>query len=398
MRLLLLLLATCLGLGWLVFDEAPAARPVLEPRLASPGTAPQGEPAGLEALALPAERRTTQPEQGTVPLASAESEPAANETGAVRARFLLPLEFEQMPLRLLVRWPSEDWGWRRAESRIPEVAPDGSFEVDGIGAGPVRVVAQRMRHLWADVLTNVEGQVVAGETLDLGVIDLRTKVWNVNIRVVDPAGQPVPGSAGTHNAPDNEDIEIVDGAATVTVSRQEDVAWFGAPGYQATRVDDLLDGMTVTLEHAPRLELVLSNPSALPPDPWELEVQVQPPQEDGKWAHMLNVASTSLIEDDVVVAGAVTEVPVHQPGARLGLRWNLVDRTSRPHPKLVVPALGVTQLARITVGEGGARHVFTLDPEAVEAIVAKGEAERRQREETRRRKEEERARAEEGER
>ena len=200
MRLLLLLLATCLGLGWLVFDEGPAPRPVLDPRLASPGTAPQGEPARLEALALPAERRATQPEQGTAPLASAErplasaeSEPAANETGAVRARFLLPLEFEQMPLRLLVRWPSEDWGWRRAESRIPELAPDGSFEIDGIGAGPVRVVAERPRHLWADVLTKVEGQVVAGETLDLGVVDLRTRVWNVNIRVLDPAGQPVPG-------------------------------------------------------------------------------------------------------------------------------------------------------------------------------------------------------------
>ena len=395
MRLLLLLLVTCLGLGWLVFDEGPAPQPVLEPRLASPGTAPQGEPARLEALALPAERRATQPEQGTAPLASAESEPAANETGAVRARFLLPLEFEQMPLRLLVRWPSEDWGWRRAESRIPELAPDGSFEVEGIGAGPVRVVAQRMRHLWADVLTKVEGQVVAGETLDLGVIDLRTRVWNVNIRVLDPAGQPVPGSAGTHNAPDNEDIEIVDGAATVTVSRQEDVAWFGAPGYQATRVDDLLDGMTVTLEPAPRLELVLSNPGALPPDPWQLEVQVQPPPEDPKWAHMLNLASASLIEDDVVVAGAVTEIPVHQPGARLGVRWRLVDRTSRLDPPVVVLALGIVQPTQITVGEGGARHVFTLDPEAVEAIVAKGEAERRQREEARRRKEEERA--EEGE-
>ena len=378
MRLLLLLLATCLGLGWLVFDEGPAPRPVLEPHLASTGTAPRDEPASLEMPAPPAEREAA-------PVASAEDSapettPAASPTGAVRARFLLPLEFEQMPLRLLVRWPSEDWGWRRAESRIPELAPDGSFEIDGIGAGPVRVVAERPRHLWADVLTTVEGQVVAGETLDLGVIDLRTRVWNVNIRVLDPAGQPVPGSAGTHNAPDNEDIEIVDGAATVTVSRQEDVAWFGAPGYQATRVDDLLDGMTVTLKPAPRLEL---------------EVQVQPPPEDPKWAHMLNLASASLIEDDVVVAGAVTEVPVHQPGARLGVRWKLVDRTSRLDPPVVVLALGIVQPTQITVREGGARHVFTLDPEAVEAIVAKGEAERRQREEARRRKEEERA--EEGE-
>ena len=61
----------------------------------------------------------------------------------------------------------------------------------------------------------------------------------------------------------------------------------------------------------------------------------------------------------------------------------------------MVLALGIVQPTQITVGEGGARHVFTLDPEAVEAIVAKGEAERRQREEARRRKEEERA--EEGE-
>ena len=393
MRLLLLLLATCLGLGWLVFDEGPAPRPVLEPRLASPGTAPQGEPARLEALALPAERRATQPEQGTAPLASAESEPAANETGAVRARFLLPLEFEQMPLRLRIRWPSEESGWREAESRAPELATDGSFELDGVRPGPVHVVAERMGFFSSDVLTKVEGLVVAGETLDLGVLDLRTSIWSVKIRVVDPAGQPVPGSIGTHNAPNNEDIEIVDGAATVAVSRQEDVAWFGAPGYRATRVDHLLDGTTVTLEPAPLLELILSNPSALPPAPWELEVQVQPLQGYDNWIYMLCVTSPKII-----VSSAVTEVPIPQPGKRLGLRWNLVDRTSSPRSKLEVQALGIAQPTQIAVGEGGARHAFTLDPEAVEAFVAKGEAKRRQREEARQQKEEERARAKEGER
>ena len=383
MRLLLLLLATCLGLGWLVFHEAPAGQPVLEPRLANPGTAPGDEPARLVVPALPAERETA-------PLASAEAsapeaEPAASTMGAVRGRWLLPLEFQEMNLALMARQPDPDSGWRSPVAHLLPVQEDGSFVLEGLTPGEVRVVAERSLLFGKQEVLQVTGEVVAGEQLDLGDLDLRSRAWLARIRVVGPDDQPVPGAIGTHNYPHNEDIEIVAGAARVTVSRVEDTAWFGAPGYRARRVEPLLDGMTIVLEPAPKLTLELTNPEALPPPPWQLTVQVQPREGYDNWIYMVCVTSP-----ETAVVTPTTEVSIPMPTDDMVARWSLADGSSTSSSPIKVQALGVASPELLAVGEGGGAHRVTLDAVAVAAFVGKAEARQAERAEKRRAREEER--------
>lgn len=386
MRLLLLAVLTSLALAWLVLEEAPppAAPVVTEPASGASATSPAelASPTAVLEPRIAAAREA--PAEAPQDQASPTAPPAT--TGSIRGRFLLPRGFEAMPVALRAEWPSPETGWRDATKVLLSVDEDGSFELGEVPPGEVRVVARRQMLFTDQVLVQAEGQVAAGARVDLGLLDLRGKLWQVEIQVVDSAGQPVPDSVGTHNYPDNEDIEIVAGRARVTVGKTGDVAWFGAPGYRATRVDDLLDGTVVVLEEAPLLQLQVTNPEALPDAPWELVTQLQPNEGYDNWVYMLTVTSP-----EARITQWETPIRIPRPADNLILRWRLVEAGVEGRQPVKVDAPQVAKPTILAVGDEGAVRSVTLDPEAIARAVAQAEAKR----EAAQRKREERARAKE---
>jgi len=381
MRLALLLVLLAFGMTWLVLNEgAPAAIPEVQgPVLAEPGEAT------LEGGQAPESLRTEVSLAPEEDRAARQPRAEVATSGSVTGRWLLPLEFQEMNLALMARQPDPNSGWRSPVAHLLPVQEDGSFVLEGLTPGEVRVVAERSMLFGKQEVLQVTGEVVAGEQLDLGDLDLRSRAWLARIRVVGPDDQPVPGAIGTHNYPNNEDIEIVAGAARVTVSRVEDTAWFGAPGFRARRVETLLDGMTIVLEPAPQLTLELTNPEVLPPHPWQLTVQVQPREGYDNWIYMVCVTSP-----ETAVVTPTTEVSIPMPTDDMIARWSLVDGSSTSSSPIKVQALGVATPELLAVGEGGGAHRVTLDPDAVAAAVRKAEAQQAKRAEKQRAREEER--------
>ena len=381
MRLALLLVLVASGMTWLVFDEGtPAAIPEVQaPVVAEPAEAALEGGQAAESLRTEASLISEEDRAARQP-----REEVATR-GSVTGRWLLPLEFQEMNLALMARQPDPESGWRSPKAHLLPVQEDGSFLLEGLTPGEVRVVAERSLLFGKQEVLRSSGEVVAGEQLDLGDLDLRSLAWLARIRVVGPDDQPIPGAIGTHNYPNNEDIEIVAGAARVTVSRVEDTAWFGAPGFRARRVETLLDGMTIVLEPAPKLTLELTNPEALPASPWQLTVQVQPREGYDNWIYMVCVTSP-----ETAVVTPTTEVSIPMPTDDMIARWSLVDGSSTSSSPIKVQALGVATPELLAVGEGGGAHRVTLGPDAVTAAVRKAEAQQAKRAEKQRAREEER--------
>ena len=56
---------------------------------------------------------------------------------------------------------------------------------------------------------------------------------------------------------------VTDGKATILVHQEDDVAWFGAPGYRVEKLENLKDGDTVVLRKGIQVHLRLTNPEIL---------------------------------------------------------------------------------------------------------------------------------------
>lgn len=365
MRVVLVLLIACATIAWFATSGVRDVAP-----LEGEGTRAAAEvvPARLATGSEPAREDST----GTrSPVEVEVEEIPANGLGSLVGKFLFPAEMGAMNLVIQARWPKEGKGWGSPVTRPLVFDPTGAFKVEGVPPGEVRVVAER-KGLFLDwELKRKEGVLEAGETLDLGTIDLRDVVWLARIQVVDGEGRPIEGSVGTHNAPENEDIEIVAGRAEVTVSQNPDVAWFGAPGYRAKKVDNLLDGTVVVLEQAPRLSLELENPEILPMEPWRLQVQIQPNEGYDNWIYMVAVTSP-----ETLVEEPITLVSIPRPTENLIARWRLVEAQPEGRTPVELDAREVAHPTKFSMADPGGRLSVRLNAEAVQAAVASAEKKR----------------------
>lgn len=371
MRMPLVLLLACAAIAWFATsgerDVAPLegeGTPIENPAEVVPARLATGsEPTRKESAGT----RTPVESPGEVEA----EETSGNGLGSLVGNFLFPAEMNAMNLVIEARWPKEGKGWASPVTRPLVFDSTGTFKVEGVPPGEVRVVAER-KGLFLDwELKCKEDVLEAGETLDLGTIDLRDVVWLARIQVVDGEGRPIEGSVGTHNAPENEDIEIVAGKAQVTVSQNPDVAWFGAPGYQAKRVDNLLDGTIVVLEPAPQLSLELENPEVLPMAPWSLQVQIQPNEGYDNWIYMVAVTSP-----ETLVKGPITSVSIPRRTDNLIARWRLVEAQPEGRTPVEIDAREVAHPTQFSMTDPEGRLSVRLNAEAIQEAVASAETKR----------------------
>lgn len=148
--------------------------------------------------------------------------------------------------------------------KSPKIGPDGSWKSPGLRPGTwTASIFQVGVFSWDALTENVKFTLVAGEDLQLPPMDLASAVSVVSLSVIDKNGSPVKGTQGTHNYPSSSDIMVTDGKATILVHQEDDVAWFGAPGYRVEKLENLKDGDTVVLRKGIQVHLRLTNPEIL---------------------------------------------------------------------------------------------------------------------------------------
>jgi hypothetical protein len=179
----------------------------------------------------------------------------------VSGSVLMPkgLSPSKIGLRLSLRPPGE-----AVITKSPKIGPDGLWESHGLRPGTwTASIFQVGVFSWDALTENVKFTLVAGEDLQLPPMDLASAVSVVSLSVIDKDGSPVKGTQGTHNYPDNSDIKVTEGKATILVNKEDDVAWFGAPGYRVEKLEDPKDGDTVVLRSGIQVHLRLTNPEIL---------------------------------------------------------------------------------------------------------------------------------------
>ena len=179
----------------------------------------------------------------------------------VSGSVLMPkgLSPSKIGLRLSLRPPGE-----AVITKSPKIGPDGLWESHGLRPGTwTASIFQVGVFSWDALTENVKFTLVAGEDLQLPPMDLASAVSVVSLSVIDKNGSPVKGTQGTHNYPSSSDIIVTDGKATILVHQEDDVAWFGAPGYRVEKLENLKDGDTVVLRRGIQVHLRLTNPEIL---------------------------------------------------------------------------------------------------------------------------------------
>ncbi|MBM3977543.1 MAG: hypothetical protein FJ299_11210 [Planctomycetes bacterium] len=215
--------------------------------------------------------------------------------GALEGRVLLSQQMQPQELRLTLETESVP-GVSDSEDQVqPALAADGVWSASGLRPGEWKIQLNDARVFsWEPLVPAVKAQVVAGTTIRVPDIDLAGGTRALKIEVVDEAGLPVAAAQGTFHGPgssSNNDIDVRDGRATLLTKHASVEAWFGGPGYLCQRVADLRDGARVVLRAAPRIELVLHDLAALPPEPYLLCVQLDPGLGADNW--MLREISSS---------------------------------------------------------------------------------------------------------
>lgn len=200
--------------------------------------------------------------------------------GGLEGRVLLGPELRPEDLQLSLETESVP-GISDSGDRVnPPLAADGTWSAAGLRPGRWEVSVKKARVVaWDTLAPALEAQVSAGLTTRVPDIDISAGLRTLNIEVVDADGQPVAVAEGTFHGKGNagnNDIEVRNGRATIVTQHPEIEAWLGGPGYLCEHVPDLRDGARIVLKRASRIELLLKDLAALPPEPYTLCVQLNP--------------------------------------------------------------------------------------------------------------------------
>lgn len=200
--------------------------------------------------------------------------------GTLEGRVLLPDSMLPEHVRLTVE-PPRDPSWSDSRDRAqPQLAADATWRASGLRAGRWTLKVQDARvFAWEPLVPPVVVDVVAGTTTRAPDIDLRGGLRTLSISVVDEHGAPIAEGQGTfHGAGSGEDndIDVRDGKAMIHTRHASIEAWIGAVGRRCVHVPELADGARIVLLPAPTVELRLRDLAALPPEEFELRVQLDP--------------------------------------------------------------------------------------------------------------------------
>ncbi|MBL8693205.1 MAG: carboxypeptidase regulatory-like domain-containing protein [Planctomycetes bacterium] len=207
--------------------------------------------------------------------------------GGLEGRVLLSPMMRREDVKLTIQYEPLTGEEQTGEQLGAALSADGAWSAQGLRPGKWRIgISDSRVFTWEPLAPILEAFVVAGETTRVPDIDLTHGVHILNIEVVDAMGLPVPSATGTFHGPgsyENNDIVVQKGRATLMTRYPSVDAWFGGPGYMCEHVPNLRDGVRVVLHAAPQVELALQNLAALPPEPYQLCVQLDSGRGADNW-------------------------------------------------------------------------------------------------------------------
>ncbi|TAJ16253.1 MAG: hypothetical protein EPO68_11385 [Planctomycetota bacterium] len=290
--------------------------------------------------------------------------------GTLAGRVLLPDSLQPEHVRLSIEPLRERAIKDSRDSAAAQLAADGTWSASGLLAGRWQIKVQDARvFAWEPLVPPIEVDVVADTTTRAPDIDLRALMRTLSISVVDERGAPIAEAQGTFrgaDASDNNDIDVRDGKATIHTRHASIDAWIGAPGRRCVHVPELADGARIVLPPAASIELRLRDLAALPPDGYELRVQLDPGLGADNW--MLGEISRS--SPGVFDRAGATRVTVPHGGRlRVNASVRVAGGLENARMEWVAQAAPAFELA---LDGAPPEHVeLDIDPAAVRAAVEK---------------------------
>lgn len=188
----------------------------------------------------------------------------------VVGRVLLPAGLEAGDLAMSLR----EAGSGNASYHQLALDEASEWSVDNVVPGTWELaVADPDAFAWEPLAVLGGIEVLPGTTTRAPDLDLRSVLRIIELEVVDEHGAPILDTTGTFRGSergDNNDINVVNGRARILTQHEGIIAWFGAPGHCAVRVERPLSGDRVVLPVDIPVEILLGDAGALPLEPLEL--------------------------------------------------------------------------------------------------------------------------------